>query len=413
MSDQDPRLEQLLQENAALKQRVAELTEAAEKLEDQVRQIQKMETIGLLAGGVAHDMNNVLGAVMGLASIMKVDSLTQTLSMDDLDGIINACRRGRDLTRQLLAFARKSRQRRRRIPVNELVEEVRRLLGRTIPKQIEVRTKLSDEPLEVEGDPGQLNQVLMNLCINAADSIEGEGSITLSTRARVLVSSDLMGDPRLKPGAYVCLSVTDTGSGMDDETLRSACKPFFTTKGRGEGTGLGLAMVFGAIKNHGGRLQISSARGKGTEVSIDLPELAVGSEALLARATEYPPPVLGTEKILLIDDEELILRTGKRLLELLGYTVVKASGGQRGLEIYEREGSDIALVLLDFAMPYPDGAETFRRLRELDPAVKVLLCSGYDRGPQIEAIIEAGAVGFVPKPFEIDALSDAVRQVLS
>ncbi len=238
MSDRDPSVDRLLEENAELKQRVAELREEIEKLGDQVQQAQKMETIGLLAGGVAHDMNNVLGAIMGLASIMKMDTNAQGVSLDDVDGIIKACRRGRDLTRQLLTFARKGGHQRARVSVNELVEEVRNLLGRTIPKRIMVRTKLSEETLEVEGDPGQLNQVLMNLCINAADAIDGEGSITLSTRGRVLVSSDLMGDPRLKPGDYVCLRVTDTGAGMNEETLRSACSPFFTMKGKGEGTGL-------------------------------------------------------------------------------------------------------------------------------------------------------------------------------
>ncbi len=148
-------------------------------------------------------------------------------------------------------------------------------------------------------------------------------------------------------------------------------------------------------------------------MTIDLPELALDSDAPLARPTEYPPPVLGTERVLLIDDENMILHSGRRVLELLGYTVVTASGGRAGLDIYEREGADIALVILDLVMPYPDGAETFRLLRELDPGARVLLSSGYDRGPQVEALIEAGAAGFVPKPFEVAGLSAAVRRVLS
>jgi signal transduction histidine kinase len=411
--DEHATVEDLRAEVEALHHRVAELVAERERLQEQLAHAGKMETIGLLAGGVVHDMNNVLGAIMGLASVLRMEAVRLGHPLDDIEGLIKACRRGRDLTRQLLAFVRKSAARRVRVPVNDLVDEAESLLSRTISKRIVITTRLADERLEVEADPGQLVQVLMNLCVNAADAIQGDGVIAITTSACVLVSSDLMAHPRLKPGPYVRLEVEDTGHGMDAETLRNACKPFFTTKGKGEGTGLGLAMVHGAVESHGGRLLITSEPGRGTEVTIDLPRLEATSDVAAATVTEYPPPQRGAGRILLVDDDELIRHTGTRLLELLGYSVVVAEGGEAALAAYEREGTNLALVILDLVMPHPDGAETFRALRQLDPGVKVLLSSGYELGPQAEDLLKAGAVGFVAKPFEVAALSAAVSKALA
>ncbi len=388
----------------------AEAEKAA--LQDQLMQAQKMEAIGRLAGGVAHDMNNVLGAILGSASVLDVEVEQSDHKREDIENILIACRKGRSLTRDLLGFARKGKYVNETISLNEVAEEAKALLKRTIAKTIDVNTALDGELRNIEGDRSQVHHALMNVCINAADSMDGQGTIEISTKNVTLEMSECMALGGLSPGDYVQLGVRDTGAGMDQDTIKKVFEPFFTTKPKGEGTGLGLSMVYGVIKNHGGSVTLESDQGKGTTVTFFLPILEKAKEIL-----EEPPDKSVSSQpdrggILFVDDEKIIRSSARRLLEKLGYSVFLAEGGQSALEVYKQEGDKISLVLLDLIMPEMDGSETFEGLTAISPDVKVLLLSGYSKDEKIETLLRKGAIGFLQKPFDLRALSDVVKKAL-
>jgi PAS domain S-box-containing protein len=386
------------------------------RMEAQLRQAQKMDAIGTLAGGVAHDMNNVLGAVMAVASVIKLESPPDGKHQDDIDEVLASCRRGRDLTQNLLGFARKGKYIKKRLSLNDRVESVTELLGRTISKLVVIDAELEPGLLAVEGDPGQITHVLMNVCLNAVDAMSssgsGKGELSIRTANVELDQVDLKGDAELRPGTYVRVEIRDSGEGMESETLSRAFEPFFSTKPKGKGTGLGLSMVYGTVANHGGRVSIESEPGQGTTVTIDLPALSSGEVELISG--ELVPLSTSLERctVLLVDDEEMVRAAGQRMLESLGHQVLLAEDGARAVEIYREQRERVGLVLLDLVMPVMDGAEAFNRLQELDPGVRVLITSGHAMEEAAEALLSRGALGFLQKPYAIDLLALELAQAM-
>jgi two-component system cell cycle sensor histidine kinase/response regulator CckA len=378
-------------------------------LEKQLRQSQKMEAIGRLAGGIAHDMNNVLGAILGSASVLDEEVDLHHPNREDVDNIIAACRKGRDLTRDLLGFARKGKYVKEVLSLNEIAREAQSLLARTITKKIAIELKLDEKLHCIEGDRNQIHHALMNLCINAADAMKTHGTLTITTSNVVLSTQEAAERGGLPPGDYVETSVIDTGIGMDPETLKNVFEPFFTTKPKGEGTGLGLAMVYGVIENHGGFVSIRSELGKGTTVIFLLPAAFPGMAGRGRSADrimgEKPCLIRGSKCILVVDDETFIRVSVRRLLERLGYQAFMAPDGNTAVEIYKRNKDEISLVILDLVMPEMDGRETFEALLAVNPNVKVLVSSGYSKDEKVEALLKRGAIGFVQKPFDLQSLS--------
>jgi len=382
------------------------------RLQEQLLHAQKMEAVGTLAGGMAHDMNNVLGTIMSLASILMVESDPDDPHQQDIEEILASCRRGRELTQNLLSFARKGPSSRTALSLGRHVDDVRELLLRTIPKKITVRSLLDHDLLPVEADPDQITHVLINVCLNAVEALQGEGQLTLEAHNVTLGAEAPGGFPELAPGSYVRLRVSDTGSGMDEETRRRAFEPFFSTKPKDKGTGLGLAMVYSTVSEHGGAVSLESAPGQGTSVTILLPatELEPQAEELAPTAAAGAAP---GGVVLLVDDEEMIRGSTRRLLEALGYEVSLATSGEEALALYREQRAAIVLVLLDLMMPQMDGEATFRALQALNPGVRVLLSSGHAVQETVARLLAAGARGFVPKPYAIDLLADEVTRALA
>ncbi len=382
------------------------------RLEEQLRQAQKMEAIGTLAGGIAHDFNNLLGAILGFASLMERDLAADSPLRTPVQTIITAARRGAELTNQLLAFARGGRYEVRPISLNDVAQEVIRLLSRTVDKAIAIEPRLAEGLAAVEGDAGQLHQMLLNLCINACDAMPAGGRLIIETGNVSLAEEQAQAELELPPGPYVQLRVTDTGIGMDAETLQRIFEPFFTTKKEQPGkphSGLGLAMVYGIVRSHSGAIRVSSALGQGSTFEVYLPALA--------RPAPITPPAAvapagGAETVLVIDDEDFIRTLLQRALADAGYTVLLAENGPQALELYRARGPEIDLVILDMGLPHMSGREVFHRLRQLDPHAVVLISSGYAEDDQARAMIEAGAQGFLAKPYDLNELLIRVRQVL-
>jgi PAS domain S-box-containing protein len=386
------------------------------ELEEQLKQVQKMDAIGRLAGGVAHDMNNVLGAIMGAVSVVDLELDEDSAARDDVLTIIYACQRGRELTQNLLGFARKGKYVKKRVSLNAVVREIEALLGRTVSKKISIQTGLGRHIPDIKGDASQLEQILMNVCINAVDAMRGLGILTIETRELDTEEEEPTHRSGLIPGRYVELKVTDTGEGIDKRILPHVFEPFFTTKAKGQGSGLGLSMAYGAVQNHGGLIRVSSASAKGTEVVILLPsiETEVEDDTAGTRHSEpglaSPAEAFRSRDILLVEDDALIRNTAKRLLEKLGHRVLVAENGQEAVSVFMEEPARVGLVILDLFMPEMDGYEAFWALRKIDREVRVLLCSGYKRDARSDELIAAGAVGFLQKPFDFQSLAGEVEK---
>ena len=379
-------------------------------LQRQLLQAQKMEAVGTLAGGIAHDFNNLLTVVLGFSELLLIGKDERDPSYADLQKIHQAARSGADLVQRILAFGRKTEITPRPLNLNHEIEQVKKLLDRTIPKMIEIELLLSDELAMVNADPVQIEQVLMNLAVNAKDAMPDGGKLTIETKNVALDEEYCRMHLGSKPGDYVLLSVSDTGHGMDKETLKHIFEPFYTTKGVGRGTGLGLAMVYGIVKQHGGYTTCYSELGVGTIFKIYLPAIATDAKS---EASEGKPTLpKGTERILLVDDEELVRDLGKRILERSGYTVLATASGKEALDLYKKERGKISLVILDLIMPQMGGKRCLEELLKIDPQVKVLIASGYSAGGEAKTTIESGARGFVGKPYDMKQMLQAVRHVL-
>jgi PAS domain S-box-containing protein len=377
----------------------------------QLLHAQKMEAVGILAGGIAHDFNNLLQAVHGYAQLLLLSKQQGDPGYRELHEIVRAAGRGGELTKQLLTFGRRVESKRQPLDLNHEVLQVKRILERTIPKMIEIDVDLAPDLKAIDADPVQVEQVLMNLAVNARDAMPNGGRLTVTTQNVVLSGRFGLLDGALLPGEYALLAMSDTGQGMDAETLEHIFEPFYTTKGPGRGSGLGLAMIYGIVKNHSGHISCRSELGRGTTFSIYLP--VVGAQTRPAAASQAHFPLQGgSETILLVDDEEPLRDLGKQILARFGYTVVTAANGETGLEIYRGKCHDIDLVILDLIMPGMGGTRCLEELLAFNPKVKILIASGHTPEGPTQLALGSGACGFVAKPFEVSGILRAVRAVL-
>jgi PAS domain S-box-containing protein len=381
--------------------------EERQRLQGQLLQAQKMESIGTLAGGIAHDFNNLLGGILGGLSLMELDLFDRSLLSQELQEMKGLVRRGADLTKQLLGFARRGKYDARALDVNDVLAKSAKMFGRT-RKDIVIRLESVSEIAPVLADDAQLDQILLNLLLNAGQAMPDGGELILLTQM-VDVSAADAAIHGVDPGRYVKLAVQDTGVGMDAGTRERVFEPFFTTKEKGRGTGLGLASVYGIVKNHGGFITVESEMGKGATFSVYFPA-AEGQIEEIRSQPVLPRP--GTEFLLLVDDEEQIIRTCSRLLKAMGYEVIVARSGDEAIEIFSHHREKISLVILDMIMPGVSGLQTFTALRALSPSVKVLLSSGYSAEGQANEILQLGCNGFIQKPFDNTVLSAKLRELL-
>lgn len=377
------------------------------KLEAQFRQAQKMEGLGTLAGGIAHDFNNLLTGIQGHTSLMSSGLNHQHPHLEHLEGIETMVQRGKDLTGQLLGFAQGGKYQVVATEINDLLDKSATLFNRT-KKEITIHRSYDKNIYSVEVDQGQIEQVLLNLFVNASQAMPGGGDLYIGTENVILTPEDV--EPHhTTPGEFVKISVTDSGVGIEKEIQRRIFEPFFTTKDTGKGTGLGLAAAYGIIQNHNGIINVYSEVGKGSTFNVYLP---ASDKSPLPKPTVKENLVTGNETILLVDDEEIILEVGSELLKSLGYTVITAENGKKALEVFRSRPTEIALVVLDMVMPEMGGSDVFDQLKGIKSDVKVLLSSGYSLNGQASAILQRGCAGFIQKPFHIRQLSKKIRDVL-
>ncbi len=385
---------------------ITDITES-KRLEAQFLQAQKMEAIGTLAGGIAHDFNNLLMAIQGRASLMLMDTNPNHPHFAHIIGIEDMVRRGADLSKQLLGFARGGKYEVTPTDLNSLLEQSSEMFGRT-KKEIRIHRKYQKDLWVVAVDQGQIEQVLVNLYVNAWQAMPEGGDLYLETK-NVTLDEVYTKPLNMEPGKYVQISVTDTGVGMDETTRQRVFEPFFTTREMGGGTGLGLASAYGIIRSHGGAIIVYSAPGCGTTFAIYLP----ASDRQVRMEKGPSAEVLGgKETVFLVDDEEMILEVGKEMLTALGYKVISARGGKQAVELYQQNRDRIDMVILDMIMPDKGGGEVYDKLKEINPKVKVLLSSGYSIEGQANEILERGCNGFIQKPFSAQQLSSKLREIL-
>jgi ABC-type amino acid transport substrate-binding protein/nitrogen-specific signal transduction histidine kinase/ActR/RegA family two-component response regulator len=395
----------------SLRRQVARRSAELARSRDALVQAQKLEAVGRLAGGVAHDFNNMLGVMIGYLELVEQELGPDHPVRPDLDEIAAAARRSADLTRQLLAFARKQTIAPRVLDLNRAVAGTLNMLRRLIGEDKQLVWKPADEPGAVEIDPAQLDQILANLCINARDAIAGNGTITIATEQVVLDEAYCAERPDCRPGDYVVLAVSDDGRGMDAATRDKAFEPFFTTKDLGQGTGLGLATVYGIVQQNQGFTQLDSEPGRGTSVRIHLPRHAGPERAEGEPAGDRLPAGRG-ETVLVVEDEPAVIKLAARILTDLGYQVLSAGTPGQALAEAERHGAAIDLLLTDVVMPEMTGRELADRLRDKTPGLRVLYMSGYTDDVIARHGVLDQDVHFVPKPFTRRALALEVRAVL-
>jgi len=393
------------------------------KMEAQLQQAQKMEAIATLAGGVAHDFNNILMAIQGHTSIMIMNKNSSHPDFERLIGIEGHIESAAGLTKQLLGFARGGKYEVRPTDLNELVKNHNQMFGRT-KKEITIRGKYEKDLWIVEADQGQIDQVLMNLYVNAWQAMPGGGNINVQTE-NVLIDEDYDKMYQIEPGRYVKISVTDTGVGMDKSVQKRIFDPFFTTKEMGAGTGLGMASVYGIIKNHGGFINVYSEEGNGSTFNIYLPASAsaqarraglpatgAGGMAQRAERKGKDKIIRGKETVLFVDDEDMIIEVVGEMLEQLGYKVLTAESGTEAIETYKKNKEQIDIVILDMVMPDMSGGEAYDKLKQINPDIKVLLASGYSLDGAATEILDRGCSGFIQKPVKTSALSQKLREIL-
>jgi two-component system, cell cycle sensor histidine kinase and response regulator CckA len=377
------------------------------KTERQLIQSQKMEAVGTLAGGIAHDFNNMLAGIQGNVEIIRHQLSPKSTHQKRLAIINQIVQRGAKLSGQLLGYARGGQSEINEINLNRLVEDALEMFGHT-QRHIDIQTRFSPDIPVVRGDRTQIEQVLLNLMINAVHAMPTGGKLFIETHATVLSSNDTRAY-EIIPGPYAMLSVRDTGHGMDQKTQRQIFEPFFTTKAQGQGTGLGLASTYGIVKNHKGYIEVYSDLGEGSQFNVLLP--AAGSTEKTAPAMDTSRKK-GTETLLVVDDEPDFLDVGREMLLLLGYDVITAGNSDEAVAVFKKQAGSIKLVILDMIMPGSGVEDTIRRLREIDPTVRVLLSSGYSQNGEIARNLMRHCNGFIQKPFRLTSLSTKIRSLL-
>ncbi len=377
-----------------------------DRMQEQVQHAQRLDSLGSLAGGVAHDFNNMLGGIMGFADLL-LEGERDPVRSGHLRAIVKAASRSGELTRKLLAFGRKGRNLVEPVNLQGLAQECLALLRPTMSPDLEAVVSMEDCPT-VDGDPGQLHQVIFNLCLNALEAMPGKGRITVSARRRPIEAPGAP-DLLLPPGDYVELEVADTGAGMSEEVRQRVFEPFFTTKTEGgkPGTGLGLSTVYGIVHSHRGAVEVESEPGRGSRFRVLLP---VGILAVHT-GDSGPIPRLGQGEVLLVEDEPLLREAAASALRSLGYTVHEAADGAAGVAAFAAHHAGLHAVLLDLKMPVMGGREAFHEMHRIDPAVPVVVCTGFGENEEVQALRTAGAVGMLAKPYRIKDLQAALRRL--
>ncbi len=386
------------------------------QFEEQLRQTQKLESLGVLAGGIAHDFNNLLTGIMGNASLLLNDTLPGSTSAAFADAIVRASERAADLTRQLLAYAGKGRFTMAPVDCSELVREINSLIDASVPKKVKLRLHLNDRLPAALADASQLEQLIMNLIINGAEAIGGNaGTVSVRTGVQYVNGAYLRNASgfldEMEEGQYVTLEVQDDGCGMDEEIKSRIFDPFFTTKFTGRG--LGLAAVRGIIRRHKGGLQMHTAPGEGTTFKVWLPAAQGGVAPSKADLTTARKDLRGKATILVVDDEEMVRNLAKAILERFGYTVLVAEDGQQAIEIVSKAGDQLAAVLLDMTMPILSGAETLVHLKRMAPGLPIIASSGHSEITARAGFGNDDLAGFVQKPYTSTRLAEAVKEVLA
>ena len=381
--------------------------EGKERPQTQVQQVHNTEAIVTLARGIAHNFNNLLMGIQGQTSLLLIDQDSSQSGYEKLEEIEEYVKNAADLTKQLLAFAGDGKYETEPTDLNEIVRKTARMFGKT-NKEIRIHKKFQKNVWAVEADPSQIEEVIQNVFLNAWHAMSSAGKLYIETENVILNQKDVspfMGDP----GKYVKIAVTDTGVGMDQTTQERIFEPFFTTKEMGRGTGLGLAFVYGIIKSHGGFTKVDSEIVKGTTINIYLPASGakVIEEMVLAKDL-----MNGSETVLLVDDEDMIIEVGEKMLELLRYNSLIARSGIEAIEVYKKKKDHINIVILDIVMPVMNGGETYDRLKEINPDIKVLLASGSSITHQAAEILKRGCNGFIQKPFKLNEISKKIREIL-
>ena len=367
----------------------------------------RMETASTMAGGIAHDFNNLMVAVLGNAELLRSEVLGNTDALEMLDSVSRSARRAADLAQKLLAFARGGKYRPTTVDLNDVVRETLQMQGRVVPSGVRVDLELADDLAKISADRTQMSQVVMNLLLNAVEAVGPRGRVVVSTwNGSASRDSRTRGD-EVQAGPHACLSVRDNGPGMDAETVARMFQPFFTTKGPGRG--MGLPAVFGIVKNHGGDIGVESVPGRGTTFTICLPATAEPARPP-ARKTRGSPR--GRQTILIVDDEESVITVTRRMLERLGYRVLTAASGPEGIRLAKEHRGGIHVALLDIGMPGMDGAEAFPLLAAARPSMRIIIASGYDLDQMSRGLVEAGARGFIQKPFVSEELAREIRAAL-
>lgn len=387
-----------------------EAEEALRRKEEQLRHSQKMEAVGRLAGGIAHDFNNMLAVINGYSDLLLQMAPGDSPLKTGLEEIHRAGERAASLTRQLLAFSRRQMLAPRELDMNEVVASLTRMLRRLIREDIELVTVLSPSLGPVKVDPGQVEQVLLNLVVNARDAMPAGGTLTIRTQNAVLEDSEALLQAEVRPGPYVMLSVADNGCGMTAEMASQIFEPFFTTKPIGQGTGLGLSTVYGIVKQSDGHIEVESEADRGTTFRVYLPRLEAACAAESPASSEEPP--CGTETILLVEDEAMVRRLARQVLQARGYSVLEARDGEEALREYHAHEGNIDLVLSDVVMPAMSGPELLARLRQFRPDLKTLLMSGYADDDRLRQDLTLAGTELLRKPFLPETLARCVRDAL-
>jgi len=381
------------------------------KLEARLRHSEKMDAIGQLAGGIAHDFNNQLGGIIGYAELLE-QKLTEPTLRRYAESIVSTASRAADLTQKMLAFARTGKHTNNPVDLHQIIGEAVAILERSIDKRIQIRLRLDAANAVVIGDHTQLQNAILNLGLNARDAMPDGGELSISTAIDTLARA--IPAEELTPGRYLVVSVTDTGVGINTEMQKRLFEPFFTTKEPGKGTGLGLSSVYGAVRSHGGVIHIYSEPGHGSTFRIHLPLATDDAQP----ATPWPAATVsgaapGQGRILLVDDEKIILEIGSEFLQELGYELICCNDPLEAINVYEKNWRTIDLVILDLIMPQISGGDLFHAMQQINPAVRALLTSGYAVSGEAQRIIESGALAFVPKPFRQETLAHAVADALT
>lgn len=381
------------------------------KLETQFMRSQRMESIGMLAGGIAHDLNNVLAPIIMSSQLLEMDAVNAE-QQKLLDIILTSAKRGADLVKQVLTFYRNDPNTQQEVSPHYLIKELRHIICETFPKSVKANTDTDKNLWRVAGDPTQLHQVLLNLCVNARDVMPHGGQLSIKAENVMVPSQLAAGSSQIKPSAHVLITVSDTGTGISPEIREKIFDPFFTTKAPGKGTGLGLSTSLAIVKNHGGFITVSSEPGQGAAFKIFLPALE-GPAVTAAQTEHFQIPRGNGEVILVVDDEASVRLIMAQTLQTFGYRTVTANDGAEAVAIYQKRAAEIAVVLVDIMMPVMDGTTTIRKLAEINPRLQVIAASGLETDDSLVAETGGCVKAFLPKPYTAGTLLRTLHEILS